>query len=154
LLDLYEELTSIIGALDARGIEYALCGGLAMAVWDEPRATVDIDLLVQPQSVPAIEEVVAPLGYTFKARPMSFSDGAIEIRRVTKIDPESHDPLMLDLLLVTDGVLDVWLSRERVVLDHAEITVVSREGLIKLKSFRGSGRDADDIARLRRKRED
>ena len=120
-----------------------------MAVWDEPRATVDIDLLVQPDSVPLIEQIVEPLGYTFKARPMTFSDGAIEIRRVTRIDPTTHDPLMLDLLLVTDAVADVWLSHTRVMLDDLELSVVSREGLIKLKSFRGSGRDQDDISKLR-----
>jgi hypothetical protein len=76
--------------------------------------------------------------------------GAIDIRRITKIDPVSHDPLMLDLLLVTEPIADVWLARTRVMLDDLEITVVSREGLIKLKSFRGSGRDQDDIRRLER----
>ncbi len=80
MLDLLEELRNIIARVDAAGLPYALCGGLAMAVHGNPRATVDIDLLV---------------------------------------------------------------------LVEGKITVVSRDGLIALKSLRGSGLDQDDIKHLR-----
>ena len=46
MFDLYEEFKSIISALEQRGIDYAVCGGLAMAVHGLARATVDIDLLI------------------------------------------------------------------------------------------------------------
>jgi Nucleotidyl transferase AbiEii toxin, Type IV TA system len=148
VLDLYEELVALIGALEDRGIEYALCGGLALAVWGLPRATVDIDLFIQPDAVDAVEAVAESLGYHFKARPMTFSSGAIVIRRVTKLDPIGGDPLMLDMLLVTPATRDVWESRERVAWERGTISVVSRSGLVKLKSFRGSGTDLDDIRKL------
>ena len=45
MFDLYEEFKAIVAALGEQGIDYAVCGGLAMAVWGAPRATVDIDLL-------------------------------------------------------------------------------------------------------------
>ena len=51
MLDLYEELRRLIAALDEHKIEYALCGGLAMAIFDRPRATVDIDLLIEAESL-------------------------------------------------------------------------------------------------------
>jgi len=38
-MNLHEELVSVVGALDANGVEYALVGGLALAVWGAPRAT-------------------------------------------------------------------------------------------------------------------
>jgi hypothetical protein len=139
----------VLAALDSHGIEYALCGGLAMAVWSYPRTTVDIDLLIPAESLEPLTGVVAPLGYVSKARPMTFSSGAIEIRRVSKPDPEAGDVLMLDLLLVTSALTDVWESRVRVPWDRGTICVVSREGLIKLKTFRSSGIDLDDIARLK-----
>jgi hypothetical protein len=148
VLDLYDELTRLVTTLEAERIEYALCGGLAMAVWAFPRATVDIDLLIEPQSVPAVEQVGESLGYTIKARPMSFSSGAIEIRRLSKVDPAGGDVLMLDLLLVTPAVEDVWRTRTRVEWTGGSIAVVSREGLVKLKTFRSSGTDLDDIRRL------
>ena len=46
MLDLYEEFRAVVTALEDRDIDYAVCGGLAVAVYTEPRATVDIDLLV------------------------------------------------------------------------------------------------------------
>jgi hypothetical protein len=51
-------------------------------------------------------------------------------------------------LLVTPPVVDAWQNRTRVEWDHGSMTVVSREGLVKLKSFRASGTDLDDIRRL------
>jgi hypothetical protein len=119
-----------------------------MAVWAFPRATVDIDILIEPRSVPSVEEVGESLGYTIKARPMSFSSGAIEIRRLSKVDPVGGDVLMLDLLLVTPLLKDVWEGRTRVEWAGGSIAVVSREGLVKLKTFRSSGTDLDDIRRL------
>ena len=149
MLDLYEELVALIDALESKRIDYAVCGGLAMAIWGLPRATVDIDLLIEGESLAAVEEVAALLGYTFKAHPMTFSSGAIVIHRVTKIDPDGGDVLMLDLLLVTPAVADAWQNRTRVEWDQGLMSVVSREGLAKLKSFRGSGTDLDDIERLK-----
>jgi hypothetical protein len=149
VLDLFEELVTLIDALESRRIDYAVCGGLAMAIWGLPRATVDIDLLIERESLAAVEDVAASLGYRFKANPMTFSDGAIIIHRVTKIDPEGGDVLMLDLLLVTPAIADTWQNRIRVEWDRGVMSVVSREGLATLKSFRASGTDLDDIRRLR-----
>ena len=148
MLDLYDELTRLVAALEAGRIDYALCGGLAMAVWAFPRATVDIDLLIEPRSVPAVEAVAESLGYVLKARPMSFSSGAIEIRRISKVDPAGGDVLMLDLLLVTPFLDDVWSTRTRVDWAGGSIAVVSREGLVKLKTLRSSGTDLEDIRHL------
>ncbi|HEX9986553.1 MAG TPA: hypothetical protein VGF69_25065 [Thermoanaerobaculia bacterium] len=149
MIDLFEELATLVAELDSAGVEYALCGGLAMAIWDLPRATVDIDLLIRRESVPAIEAIGERHGYIFKAGPMRFSEGAIEIHRISKADRETGDMLMLDLLLVTPQVEDVWETRERVAWEGGSLVVVSRDGLIKLKSYRSSGRDLDDIRRLR-----
>ena len=45
-MDILEELRAVTASLDQEGIDYALCGGLAMAVYDLPRATLGIDLLI------------------------------------------------------------------------------------------------------------
>jgi hypothetical protein len=136
--------------LTGRGIDYALCGGMAMAAHGFPRATVDIDILVREETLEAVDAVAESLGYTFRGRPMSFHHGMIEIRRISKIDPETLDPLMLDLMLVTPSIEDVWSTRETLELSGGDtLVVVSREGLIKLKSARMSGTDQDDIANLR-----
>ncbi len=148
MLDLEQELGNIVDALAAEQIEYALCGGLAMAVHGAPRATIDIDLLVRPEDVDHIREVVAPQGFTFRALPMTFSNGRVRIERVTKIDPADGETLMLDLLLVTPELETAWHTREKRQWRGGILTVVSREGLIQLKTYRSSKQDQADIERL------
>ncbi|MEO8034226.1 MAG: nucleotidyl transferase AbiEii/AbiGii toxin family protein [Acidobacteriota bacterium] len=84
MLDLERELDQIRTALQSGGIEFALCGGLAMAVHGSPRATIDIDLLVLEEDIAPIESAVLPLGYAFHANPMKFSGGAVRIRGISK----------------------------------------------------------------------
>jgi hypothetical protein len=79
---------------------------------------------------------------------MKFSDGAIQIYRLTKVAPESNEPLMLDMLLLTPEIKDVWESRRILPWDEGELPIVSPKGLIKLKSMRSSGQDQDDIKNL------
>ena len=148
MLDLLEELRNVIERVDAAGLPYALCGGLAMAVHGYPRATVDIDLLVLVDDLERLEAAVRPLGFELPARPMSFKGGDVEIRRVSKVH-SSGQVLSLDLLLVTPAIQAAWDARQTMEWDFGKITVVSRDGLIALKSLRGSGLDQDDIKHLR-----
>jgi len=149
MLDLFKEFKTLTALLAERNIDYALCGGLAMAVYGTPRATIDIDLLIQRESLNAVKALSHTLGYIKEALPMKFADGAIEISRLSKFDEESGDLLTLDLLLVTPAIQTVWDSRKEIEWENGKIRVVSREGLIALKSLRGSGQDLDDIKNLR-----
>jgi hypothetical protein len=149
MLDIAQELKNLIMAFEAKGIPYALCGGLAMAVYSEPRATIDIDVIALAENVDLLMETAKDLGFDLPASPMSFAKGAVEIRRVTKIDTESGDYLPLDLILVTDALRPVWEGREQRDWGGLPLWVVSREGLIFMKSLRSSGRDQDDIDNLR-----
>lgn len=148
VLDIYDELKALTTSLDSNGIAYALCGGLAMAVHGFARATVDIDVLIPAECLAVAESVARELGYTIKAAPMSFEGGTIEIRRMSKPDPDSEDLLTLDWLLVTSPLADAWRNRQEVEWEHGSLWVVSRMGLIALKKLRCSGQDLDDIARL------
>jgi hypothetical protein len=148
VLDLEQELGSVIDALATERIEYALCGGLAMAVHGAPRATIDIDLLVRDEDLDRIRDVVAKLGFTFRALPMTFSGGHVRIERVTKIDPADGETLMLDLLIVTPALERAWDTREKRPWRGGVLTVVSRDGLIQLKTYRSSKQDQADIERL------
>src|ERR1700675_588010 len=124
MFDLYEEFKSIVSALEEQGIDYAVCGGLAMAVHGLPRATVDIDLLILAQSLEEAKRLARTLGYTIEAFPMTFSRGAVEIRRVSKIDPETGIVLSLDMLLVTPEIVDVWQSRTELTWESGSLWVV------------------------------
>lgn len=146
-LDLYEETLALLRDLTAASVPYALAGGVALAIHGFPRATVDIDLLVLPADVDRALAVAGRRGFTVAAVPMRFSDG-MELRRVTRIDADG-DALTLDLLLVAGYLAEAWESRQSVATERDSITVVSRDGLIRMKVAAGRPQDLADIERLR-----
>jgi hypothetical protein len=148
MFDLYYEVRTLIAALEERQIDYALCGGLAMAVYDHARATVDIDLLILSESLDLVMATAIELGFDIRGLDMTFSNGAIEIRRISKIEPVSGHMLSLDLLLVTPAIQRVWTSRVEADWEDGTLSVVSRAGLIELKRLRASPQDIADIAAL------
>lgn len=144
---LLDELSQLVSTLERNGIEYAVCGGLAMAVHGFARATLDIDVLIRPESLEQAYKVGKEHGYGIRGLDLSFKERAVEIRRVSKIDDEG-EMLSLDLLLVTPHVEDVWESKEEIDFAGRQLTVVSREGLIKMKRLAGRPQDLADIERL------
>jgi len=153
MLDLFDEFNKLVARFVEGHIDYALYGGLALAVYGIPRATIDIDLMIQPRSLETVLTLVRELGYIKEALPMRFGNQEIEIRRISKFDNESGDMLSLDLLQVTPALLPMWESRQEVAWENGTLWVVSRDGLITLKSMRGSGQDLDDIRRLKVERD-
>jgi hypothetical protein len=148
MFDLVEELKSLVAALDERQIDYALCGGLALAIYDRARTTADIDLLILSDSLAEVMEIAQSRDFTIPGLDMTFANDAIEIRRVSKIDPKSRIVLSLDLLLVTPQIQQVWDSRISADWERGKLSVVSREGLIVLKRLSGRPQDLADIIAL------
>ena len=147
-MELFDEFSRLVSEFKKENIEYALCGGLAMAVYAFPRATLDIDILIKPESLEKAKTVAQRLGFTSDAGLMKFSDGAIQIYRLTKVSTDSSDTLILDMLLLTPEIKEVWESKQILTWDQGDLPVVSPKGLIKLKSMRLSGQDQDDIKNL------
>lgn len=148
MIDIIDELKALVSQLDERGIDYALCGGLALAVYDRARATADIDLVILGDTLADVIEVAESRGYTIRGLDMSFADDAIEIRRISKIDRPSKVVISLDLLLVTPQIQHIWDSRVHAEWEGGELSVVSREGLIALKTLSGRPQDLADISVL------
>lgn len=143
---LYEELRTVAAALETAGIEFALCGGLALAVHGHPRATKGIDLIVRREDLGRVRSVARACGFVLESLPMKFSGSGIEIERVSKI--VGADVLMLDLLIANDVLAPVFESRVRVPWGDKELPVVSRAGLISMKLTAGRPQDLADLARL------
>ena len=118
-----------------------------MAIHGFVRATVDIDILIQPDSLEKAYKIAEEKGYDIRGLDISFKERAVEIRRVSKID-DSGEVLSLDLLLVTPQVEDVWETREKIDFLGNRLSVVSRDGLIKMKRLAGRPQDLADIERL------
>lgn len=148
MIDIHDEFRQLIEALAAHQVEYALCGGMAMAIHERPRMTIDIDLLIPAESLDRVISIAREFGYDIRGKDLSFANGAVEKRRVSKIDPSLGDLLSLDLLLVTPELQKVWDSRVQPDWEAVRLSVVSRAGLIAMKRLRRSGQDLDDIKLL------
>jgi hypothetical protein len=149
MLDIYDELLNTAKLLEARGIEYALCGDMALAVYDLIRATVDIEMLIILKDVNQALAAAGEIGFDMKALPMTFAQGSIYIHRVSKIDMDMGQHLSLDFLAVKNDLSWLVSDRHRIELDEGAIWVASIPGLIHLKSLRGSAQDLEDIEMLR-----
>lgn len=145
---LLQEFTEFVAALNRRQLAYAVCGGWAMTIHGCPRATMDIDVMVLADDLAEAWRVAKDLGYNVEGLPLHFHNGAIDIRRISKIDAETKVLFTIDFLLVTEATQQIWRDRENVEWEHGAISTVSREGLIDLKRLSGRLQDLADIERL------
>lgn len=137
---------ALTSELDSSGVEYALAGGLAVAVWGAPRATKDIDLLVRPEAVAAAKSVAARRGFVLPAAPLTFRDG-MTVERLSRV--EAGALLTVDFLVVSQNLESAWASRLRLETTDGPLWVISRESLIQMKLAAGRTQDAADVEALK-----
>lgn len=148
-MDLYEELLNIVDAFYKEKLDYALCGGIAVAFHGYPRFTKDIDILIRPEDLEQVLEVVRNQTFLIEAGRMPFGEegqNRREIYRISKI--EGEEILTLDFILVSPILEDVWEGREIFEWKGREVQVVSPEGLLKMKRLSGRDQDILDLKKL------
>ncbi len=143
-LDLFEEFIALTRALDAVGVLYAACGGIALAVHGLPRFTAAIELLVPRDAIDRANDIAA--GQRFVAELPARFGAELETHRSLKV--AGKDLLMLDLLVVTEALEAVWNAREQLALTTGSVWTVSRQGLVQMKLDAGRPQDLLDIAKL------
>lgn len=150
MANLFEEFRTVVRVLTGAGVPYAVCGGIAMSVHAQPRATVDIDLLAPSDAVAMIVSALAPFGFLRRmATPTQLAGGAVTMHRLTKIVAGDPDVLVLDIIEARPGATAIaWETRTSAEWEGYSVTVVSRAGLIGMKRLRGSAQDVADIALL------
>jgi hypothetical protein len=148
-MNLADEFLSLAKALNTAGISYALCGGLAVAVYGHARATKDIDMLVLADEIEKISKAVAPLGFTLHSGRIPLGIGTShpqDLYRVSKA--AGTDLIMLDLLVVNENLRTIWEERQERAVEGITIQVISKEGLLAMKQRAGRPQDLADIAAL------
>ncbi|MDA1013290.1 MAG: nucleotidyltransferase family protein [Planctomycetota bacterium] len=145
-MKLTEELEKLAIALGSAGVDYALCGGLAMAVHGHVRTTEDIDLLVRENDLDAIIEVAESLGFWLHTGWMTFNSGRESEQRLYRlVKVEGRDHIMLDLLIVSRLLEHAWNCRRQFEHDGVELTVMSASGLLLMKRETGRTKDQMDV---------
>ncbi len=146
-MTLHEELLLVLDALDADGVDYALIGALAVAVWGAPRATKDFDLLVRSEDLSRAKRAVGAGGFTLEGLPFEFKDGTV-VQRVNKVDAAGN-LMTLDFMVVNPNLELAWASRSRLPFAGHQVAVVSRDALIGMKARAARPQDVMDIKNLR-----
>lgn len=150
-MKLRNELLQITRCLDDAGIDYALCGGLAVAAHGYPRLTKDIDLLIQEENVESSHKVLAEIEYDLVSGLIPFDTGTEKVRRLYRVSKaEGRELVTLDLLVVTPVFRKIWMTRETIEIGSRPIKIVSKDGLIKMKRIAGRLQDLADIEALER----
>ena len=146
-MDLFAELAAVARALEARGVDHAFCGAVALAVHGLPRATRDLDVVARPSQLDAVRAAATDAGFTIEALPIQFASSGVELRRFSKFAGREH--LILDVLLAQGPLAGVLDDAERLPWDEGHLRVVSRSTLIRMKLAAGRPQDLADIARLK-----
>ena len=71
-MDIADEFVRVLKAVQASGLEYAACGGFALAARGIVRATQDIELLVRREDIAEFSELLGGLGYRGEPSPLEF----------------------------------------------------------------------------------
>lgn len=149
MASLLEEFVGIVTALNERGIDYAICGGWAMAIHGFLRATTDIDILILAKDLETVKEIALQNGFDIEGLSLDFDGGKTMIRRVSKIDVATKTLITLDMILATKNYEKAWRGRRLVKWNKGEYAVVDTIGMIEMKEKAGRPKDLIDLEYLR-----
>ncbi len=138
-------------ALSEGGIDSIVIGGLAVAIWGEPRLTRDVDVKVLLERARA-EQLVKALPQGFRCLA---DNPEATLRRVGFLFAQDASGIRIDFLLA-DTAFDVEaLSRKHQVEMMAErIEVCTPEDLIVYKMISTRPRDHEDVLGVIRRQQD
>jgi len=145
-----KRLQSVFASLRAHDVRYVVIGGIAAVVHGVPRATFDLDILVE-----ATLENVTRLLKALDAAGLGTSALTTPEEILAKEITIFSDRVRIDVQTSTPGLLfrDAW-ERKLVMSHHGqEFFVASREDLIASKRAAGHPRDLEDVRILELARE-
>lgn len=149
--DLPPDFRELLEEFDRAKVEAVVVGGYAVAFHARPRATKDIDLVLEgsaanlSRAAGALERFGAPANVVRAVRSMKPSEVVFL----------GQPPLRVDLLLAIDAVPNDELFRRavRAELDGVAVRVISLEDLITNKRAAGRPQDLIDATYLERVRD-
>lgn len=148
-MQITEELFKIVGAFEAQGLEYAVCGGLAVAIHGRPRLTVDIDILVAAEDISHAVQAAESVGYDDISGWVPLPPSTLGINRLFRLKKFSQNEfLSLDLLEADSSSNSILADRQKFDVDGKAIQSLTRNALIKMKLDSNRTKDRLDVELL------
>jgi len=140
------DFRDLLSAFNDRGVEYLVVGAHALAAHGHVRATKDLDVWVRPESANATRVIAALKGFGAPLQGLTEKDLAAP-GLILQI---GVPPVRIDVLTAIDGVEfeEAWEARLRTRVADLEVTVISKEHLIRNKRAAGRLQDLADVERL------
>lgn len=133
-----DKLEVVFGSLKSHEVKYVVIGGVAAVLHGVPRATFDVDLLIDPTPANARKLLDALLDAGLGTAAMTTPEDILA-NEITVF----KDWVRIDVLTSAPGMpFDrAWTGRQTMTYGGREFFVISREDLIASK--RASGREID-----------
>jgi hypothetical protein len=140
------EWREFIGLLCSHHARFLIVGAHALAAHGRPRATQDIDILVEPTKANARRVCLALADFGFTALAKEVEAFATPDRMATLGKP----PLRIDVMTSISGVSfhQAWRGRVTTTLDGIEVGFLGRAEFLRNKTASGRPKDLLDIALL------
>jgi hypothetical protein len=146
----YPDFEEFIASLNARRVRYLLVGAYAVAFHARPRATKDLDVLVEPTRTNAVR-VRAALRDFLGAEPKGITVAKLTNARTLIVLGVA--PVRIDLLTSIDGVpafAAAWRRRETGRFGTVPTHFLALRDLVRAKEASGRPQDDADLVVLRR----
>ena len=137
-------LTDAVGFLESQSVAYALIGGLAISVRAQPRATVDVDLVIAADVDRALALVDALEGSTLAP----LFDNVTQVVETAFILPLRHRQtnVKVDVAIGLSGFERQAIARAQPMpLADSTVSVATAEDLLIMKAMAGRPQDEQDM---------
>jgi hypothetical protein len=148
MIELFDDFRDILVELYKAGARFVVLGGHALAFHGHPRATKDLDILVEadPGNARRVYAALAAFGAPLSA----FEVGVEDFASYDGVLQLGVPPRRIDIINRADGITfsEAIADGESFDLDGREIPVIGRSALIKNKRAAGRPQDIADVNAL------
>ncbi len=138
-------LQDVFKSFQQHEVRYLVIGGVASVLHGVPRATFDLDILIDPTDDNALRLLSALVDAGFGTATMTNAQ-EILAHEITVF----NDRVRIDVQTRTPGISfqDAWRRRKTVTYQGQDLFIVSKEDLIASKQASGREVDLEDIHML------
>jgi uncharacterized nucleotidyltransferase DUF6036 len=137
-----DQLQTVFASFQKNDVRYLVIGGIAAVLYGVPRATFDLDILIEPtkENAQKLLNALAQIGFGTAEMTSAEEIVGTEITIFT-------DRVRLDVQTMTPGLAfeDAWLRRVTMNYKGQKFDVVSLADLIQSKTASGREVDLEDV---------